>query len=133
MEKTLDFDTLFGERIKVSLEINMYVNNGCLYIGLVEQGDEYPEPYGDMTVNLEGKAPSYCGYIDTNSMPELEKFITENDIGEFTGLTKRSGFCEYPLYLFNVDKLRELCPEGMQMYENTINKGKVQEAKEKAR
>ena len=62
-----------------------------------------------------------------------EKFITENDIGEFTGLTKRSGFCEYPLYLFNVDKLRELCPEGMQMYENTINKGKVQEAKEKAR
>ena len=41
------------------------------------------------------------------SMPDIEKFITENDIGEFTGFTQRSGFCEYPLYLFNVDKLRD--------------------------
>ena len=40
-------------------------------------------------------------------------------LGEFTGFTQRSGFCEYPLYLFNVDKLRELCPDGMDKYEAT--------------
>ena len=51
--------------------------------------------------------------IAVNDMPDIEKFITDNDLGEFTGFTQRSGFCEYPLYLFNVDKLRELCPDGM--------------------
>ena len=44
----------------------------------------------------------------------VEKFITDNDIGEFTGFTQRSGFCEYPLYLFNVDKLREQCPDKLE-------------------
>jgi hypothetical protein len=46
-------------------------------------------------------------------MPDIEKFITDNDLGEFTGFTQRSGFCEYPLYLFNVDKLRELCRRSL--------------------
>lgn len=132
MEKTLNLRSQFGEEYVVSLEINTYLNNGCLYIGLVEQG-EYPEPYGDLTVNLSGKAPDYCGYVDLNNMPELEKFIAENDLGEFTGLTQRSGFCEYPLYLFNVDKLRELCPDGMQAYEASIGKSRDVKVHERAR
>ena len=126
MDKTMKLKSQYGKEYEVSIEINTYLNNGCMYIGLVEQG-EYSEPYGDLTVNLAGKAPDYCGYVDLNNMPELEKFIAENDLGEFTGLTQRSGFCEYPLYLFNVDKLRELCPDGMQAYEASI--GKVRDAK----
>ena len=63
MEKTLNLQSQYGGEIKVSLEINTYLNNGCMYIGLVEQG-EYPEPYGDLTVNLMGKVPDYCGYVD---------------------------------------------------------------------
>lgn len=131
MEKTMKLSSRYGGEYQVSLEINTYLNNGCMYIGLVEQG-EYPEPYGDLTVNLEGKAPDYCGYVDLNNMPELERFIEDNNLGGFTGLTRRSGFCEYPLYMFNVDKLREMCPDGMQAYEAGI--GKVREAKaERAR
>ena len=91
MEKTLNLQSQYGGEIKVSLEINTYLNNGCMYIGLVEQG-EYPEPYGDLTVNLMGKVPDYCGYVDLNNMPELEKFIADNALGEFTGLMKRSGY-----------------------------------------
>ena len=132
MEKTLNLQSQYGGEIKVSLEINTYLNNGCMYIGLVEQGG-YPEPYGDLTVNLMGKVPDYCGYVDLNNMPELEKFIADNELGEFTGLMKRSGFCEYPLYLFNVDRLRELCPDGMQVYESGIGKGRETKVTEKAR
>ena len=117
MEKTMKLHSQFGGEYDVSLEINTYLNNGCMYIGLRTYEEGYPEPYGDITVNLSGKAPDYCGYVDLNNMPELEKFIADNDLGEFTGLTQRSGFCEYPLYLFNVDKLREMCPDGMQAYE----------------
>lgn len=132
MEKTLNLNSQFGGKIPVTLEINTYLNNGCMYIGLVEQG-EYPEPYGDLTVNLVGKAPDYCGFVDLNNMPELEKFIEENKLGEFTGLTQRSGFCEYPLYLFNAERLRELCPDGMQAYETSIGRGREVKVMEKAR
>ena len=86
-----------------------------------------------MTVNLMGKVPDYCGYVDLNNMPELEKFIADNELGEFTGLMKRSGFFEYPLYLFNVDRLRELCPDGMLVYESGIGKGRETKVTEKER
>lgn len=132
MEKTLEYETQWGSKEEVLFDINSYQNNGCIYIGLVINEEGYPEPFGDITVNLSGKAPDYCGYIDLNNMPELEKFIEKNGIGEFTGLTQRSGFCEYPLYLFNPEKLRELCPDGMAVYEKSIGKEKLSE-KEKCR
>ena len=69
----------------------------------IRDRDGYEDPFGDVTVNLSVAPPNYCGYLNVNDMPDIEKFITENDIGEFTGFTPRSGFCEYPLYLFNVD------------------------------
>lgn len=133
MEKTMKLVSQFGGEYEVSLEINTYLNNGCIYIGLTTYEEGFREPYGDITVNLAGKAPDYCGYVDLNNMPELEKFIADNDLGEFTGLTKRSGFCEYPLYLFHVDKLREMCPDGMQAYEASIGKGRDVKVTERAR
>lgn len=99
MEKTLEFESYLTHMpFPVKLEINSYLNNQNLYIGLTDVSEMGPEPYGDITVNLE-KVLAYCGYVDINNMPELEEFIKDNDLGEFTGLTKRSGFCEYPLYM----------------------------------
>lgn len=131
--KTLELDTQWGRKEQVQLEINNYMNNNGLYIGLMGKEGEYFEPYGDVTVNLGVRAPDYCAYVDLNSMPELEKFIENNELGEFTGLAERSGFCEYPLYMFNVDKLRELAPDGMEIYERNIGKDKKPEAKQMAR
>lgn len=129
MEKKLELKTQWGTTEQVSIEINTYLNNGNMYIGLSSTEDGYPEPYGDVTVNLGDKVPDFCGYVDTNNMPELEKFLVDNDIGEFTGFVQRSGFCVYPLYMFNVDKLRELCPDGMETYEMNKGYGKKQEEK----
>ena len=91
-----------------------------MYIGLCNKTEEGYESYGDITVNLSHKAPDYCGYVDVNNMPELEKFIADNQLGEFTGLVEQSGYCTYPLYMFNVDRLRLLCPDGMETYEANI-------------
>ena len=89
--------------------LELCTDNG-LYIGLiVDDGNGY-EPYADVTVNLnfgDEKLPINQGYLDTNNMPELEKFITENKLGKFTGLVKQSGFCTYPLYEFDMDRVRE--------------------------
>lgn len=132
-KKTLELLTQWGSTEKVQLEINNYLNNNGLYLGLMGKVNDNYEPYGDVSFNLGVKAPDYCAYVDLNNMPELVKFIEENDLGEFTGLTQRSGFCEYPLYMFHVDKLRELCPEGMATYEANIGIAKKPVEKEMSR
>jgi len=133
MEKTLDLYTQWGYVQEVKLEINKYANNNSLYIGLNTVGGEYEESYGDITVNFDGQVPDYCAFLDMNNLPEAKGFIEENKLGEFTGITKRSGFCEYPLYIFNPGKLKELCPEGMAEYEKGIIGDKVLEQKPKSR
>lgn len=133
MKNELELNTQWGTVMEVQLDINCYFNNGGMYIGLISKEDGQLESYGDVTVNLEDKAPDCCGYIDTNNMPELEQFIKDNDLGEFTGITRRSGFCEYPLYLFNEDKLRELCPDGMKTYEDACKQRKESVKVEKSR
>lgn len=131
-KKTLEYQAPWGTE-NVQLEINTYMNNNGLYIGMLSKEEDKFEPYGDMTVNLSQKAPNYCAYLDTNNMSGIEKFVVDNDLGEFTGLTQRSGFCEFPLYMFHVDKLRELCPDEMQLYEDSIGVKKTIDVKEKAR
>ncbi len=131
-EKKLIYHSDFIGDYEVELDIETYQDNGRIFIGLIMNEDDYPEPFGVVTVNIDAPAPNYCGYLDTNNLPDVEKFITENDLGEFTGITGMSGYCVYPLYMFNVDKLRELCPEQMAAYEHSI--GVVREAgKEKSR
>ena len=121
-KKQVTYNSSITGETQVTFDIQQYMNNRAMFIGLMCNEDGYEEPFGDVTVNLSVAAPNYCGYLNVNDMPDIEKFITDNDLGEFTGFTQRSGFCEYPLYLFNVDKLRELCPDGMDKYEAILSR-----------
>lgn len=115
-------DPYSGEPMEVTLELSSYLNNGQIYLGLVQMDEVYgPEPYGEITVNLGWPCPFYCSYIDTNNFSNVEDFIVSNGLGVFTGLTQKSGFCEYPLYQFFPEKLRELEPRELAQYER-INK-----------
>lgn len=120
MNKQLEMESSFWGKVKLELEINSYMDNNRMYIGLVEVDGEYPEPFADLTVNISAPCPDYCGYVDTNNCPELEGFIEKHGLGEFTGLMGNSGFCSYPLYLFDPEKLREVAPEGMENFEWTV-------------
>ena len=46
-------------------------------------------------------------FVDTNNCPWAEDFIREYQLGEFTGRNDESGFCTYPLYKFDIRKIRE--------------------------
>ena len=131
MSNGLKFKSQWGTEHTVELEIQQYLNNNCMHIDLIEVDSR--EPYSNLTTNLGAKVPDYCAYIDINNLPEALRFIEEHNLGEFTGIVGFSGFCEYPLYMFNVERLRELCPDGMEMYERNIGvKTKIPE-KEKTR
>ena len=116
-ENNLLLTDSFGKTWQVQLEVNTYLNNQSLCVGMTAVEDGEPEPYGNITVNLGVAVPNFCAYVDTNNMPDIESFLVENKIAEATGLSKRSGYCEYPLYLFNTERLRELCPAGIAAYE----------------
>ncbi len=131
MSKELKFKSQWGTEHMVELEIQQYLNNGCMHIDLIET--ESREPYSNLTVNLGTKVPPYCAYIDTNNLPEAIRFIEEHNLGEFTTIVGFSGFCEYPLYMFNVERLRELCPDGMEAYERDIGMQAKKPDKEKKR
>ena len=118
------------ESIPMTLQISHYVNNNQLFIGLIEMDEEYgPEMYGDITVNLGVECPPYCSFVDTNNLENVEQFVVDNKLGVFTGMTRRSGFCEYPLYQFDPERLRQLEPDGLKQYEirNDLEKEKDQE------
>ena len=132
-EGTLELKTQFGTTENVTLTVNTYVDNNSLYVGMTTAEDGFPEPYGDVTVNLLSSVPPYCAFVDTNNMPELEDFLVKNGIAEFTGLMQKSGYCSYPLYQFNVEKMRGLCPDGMAAYEQENGLDKKPEQKEKSR
>lgn len=130
---TLDLNTQFGTTEQVQLTVNTYMNNKSLYVGLTTVEDGFPEPYGDVTVNLIDSVPSYCAFVDTNNMPEVEDFLVKNRIAECTGLEQKSGFCSFPLYLFDAEKLRELCPDGMAAYEQANGLDRKAQKAEKSR
>ena len=117
MKKQLEMERRFSGKVTLELEINSYMDNNRMYIGLVEPDGEH---FADLTVNITAPCPDYCGYVDINNCPELEGFIEKHGLGEFTGLMGGSGFCSYPLYLFNPEKLREIAPEDMELFERSV-------------
>lgn len=101
--KKLVFKTRYSGETPVTFEKGNYLNNNNLYIGVIAWDEGYPEPWCDMTVNLQGKLPDNYAYVDTNNGGnELLEFIIENNLGTQVGVGA-SGFCVYPLVKFHED------------------------------
>lgn len=104
--KTYKVETDFGT-YEVELGVSEYLNNGSLAIELIDA--EERGPFAILTVNIEEKgADKETAYVDINDCPWAQKFIEDNELGEFTGKYGRSGFCVYPLYKFNLNKIKEV-------------------------
>lgn len=103
--------TPYREYELTRIEISRYCNGNNLAIQLFCADEEYggEEPLASLTVNL----PNYnleknVAFVDTNNCPWAKEFIKANALGEFTGLEFPSGYCMYPLYRFNLEKIKEL-------------------------
>lgn len=89
--------------------LNKYTYGDCLAISLMQEDGSC---FACLTVNLidalDGIAtlPEDCAFVDVNNAPWAEKFIQENNLGRHLGIYVQSGFVSYPLYKFNLDKLK---------------------------
>ena len=98
----------YGKAYPMSFETNYYADNGNLYVGLVTHEEGYPEPWSDLTVNLGVKCEPNCAFIDTNNNgSEIIEWLYSNGLGHLTGNMKASGWCVYPEFKFNMDRLKK--------------------------
>ena len=98
-----------GEKHKAMFEKTLYVNGNNLYVGVVtwDEEGEYWEPWCDLTVNLPGYVlEKNEAFLDTNNCaPEIIQCLFDKGYIIDTGMTRRSGFCEYPLVRFTEEFL----------------------------
>lgn len=117
--KRLEFDYTdrFGDKVTLIPELVLYSADDILTnkkrnniaIRLLSREEEL-EPYAVLTTNLgEFIAVKNAAYIDTNNNGEqIIDWLEQNNFGTLTPLTKRSGFCEYPLFVFDEKFLKDI-------------------------
>ena len=99
--KTFEFEDQWGDVTRVRLVRGAYAD-GSLAVQALCEGDGYWEPFASITVNLcdERNQNASFAYVDTNNLPTAAEFLVENGLATYTGLTRTSGFCAYPLFAF---------------------------------
>lgn len=112
MMKPVKFMSQWGKEYKVVFVKNTYANNGQLYIGCLNEDEDYGgwEPYCDITVNLNAAliGENY-GYIDVNNGdPKLFALMKRKGWIAETGFYGGSGFCSYPMVEFSEEFLKML-------------------------
>lgn len=107
----------YGKKVPLELQVRSYYSGGNLALLLVDWSDDYPEPWGDLSVNLGYAMEKDCAFVDVNDMgEEILPWIEKNGLGTPTGRTQQSGFVTYPEYRFHADRLRALDDYGYQEY-----------------
>ena len=99
--KTFEYKDQWGSVTRVRIVRGAYAD-GSLAVQALCGGEKGWEPYATLTVNLcdERNQNASYAYVDTNNLPTAPDFLVENGLATFTGLTRPSGFCAYPLYAF---------------------------------
>ena len=113
----LKFVSPWSERVMDAAFVrDTYVNNNRMYLGLRTYDEEanFWEPWCDVTVNIpdETLTDENCAFIDINNNQTIRQFLEENNLAEWTGKFGYSGFCAYPEYRFDMERLAEHLLEG---------------------
>lgn len=111
LQKPIHFVDNDGMKHTFYCEVCTYVD-GSLAIELYEFCDEdYPEPYLPLTVNLDGwtgrkDQSATRAFLNVNDYGVgVRRLVEETGIAQPVGLTIQSGYVEYPLYEFDLEKI----------------------------
>lgn len=108
-----------GETIEVWPSLELYTVHdfmGKKMPGLCIQLNFEDGPYATLTVCLgEFIGVKNCAYIDTNNCSFADQLLQQLPAQDM-GLTRRSGYCEYPLWRFEEDFLRSIGSVNYERY-----------------
>lgn len=124
--KTYEFESEYGGKYIVSPHIDMYKDNSNLYLGLYcqEEGGEYWEPFCDVTVNTVSLAYLEATIDTNNNGQNILKFLEANGFGQCSPYAVSSGFCTYPIFKFNEEKIKEIDPKTFAEYQKAYGMDK---------
>ena len=115
--KTVSFHSPFGD-YELTVAVCAYAQNGQLAVNLLCKEDGFWVPYASLTVNLPKKPlkanEAFIKNFDENE--GLLDFVLKNRLGTLCPDRGRSGFCTYPKIAFDMEKLREFDPKGVEKY-----------------
>ncbi len=123
MSMKITFDNFFGTEVTVVPEVVLYRVEDYMGeemvipgIRLNEETEEGLEPFAVITKSFgEFIGVKNCAYMDLNNCPYATKLL-ELGYAQDTGFTKHSGFCEYPLWQFDENFLKEIGGEVYEQY-----------------
>lgn len=111
-----EYGSSFGD-ITVYPQFGLYQDNN-LYLGLryYDEEEGRTDFFGSITVNTD-TLPYLHGTIDTNQNGEkILDFLEKNGFGKRTGRDIPSGFCKYPVFLFNEEAIQKHAPQVLEDY-----------------
>lgn len=91
----------------VSFQMSRYATTNNLYIGVFDYSGEEPNFLFDITINLDEKCEHDCSFVDVNNCPGIDMWLMAHGFAEPTMRWEDSGFCVYPEFRFNMEKLYE--------------------------
>ena len=125
--KTYEYDSEYGGKYIVAPKLATYLENDNIYVGLNFYDEEYTcwDSFSDVTVNIVPMPYLYSAIDTNNNGDSIVDFLEENGFGESTGKYVQSGYCMYPVFRFNEDKLKEIDPDVFADYAKSHGMDKV--------
>ncbi len=130
MERKITIKDYFGRTVTVTPRLVLYNVNDIIGreltifgIELVHLTDGENEPFEDIITKSFGEfiVAKNCAYMDLNNSPYAKEFL-EQGIAKDMGIVIHSGFCEYPLWRFDEDFLRDIGGTKYEQYSDKFNK-----------
>lgn len=125
-----DIKEFSGRRLTVQPRLELYSVRDFtgkempgLAITLVDiTNEDNPSDYCLLTLSFgEFIGMKNCAYIDTNNCDFADQLLKQG-MATKTQFTKESGFCEYPLWLFEEKDLREMGEAAYETYSSEYDK-----------
>lgn len=126
-EKLYPYKSTDGKTYSLAPKLNMYAKNDNLYLGFdcYDKREGFIRDFLSATVNIIPLAYLEAVIDTNNNSSSLVDFLEENGFGQRTPFAVQSGFCAYPIFLFNEDKMKEIDPKLFAEYQKTFGMDKA--------
>lgn len=113
MKRGVTFDVEnFGEKYKLELVCDSYLDNGSLYVGAYDvtpESDNFGERWADISVNLNNSCQNdRTVFLDMNNLYNPAIIEAIYGLGTVEGIVSHSGFCSYPAFTFDADVISQM-------------------------